>query len=36
MKFVTAFLLIVLAVGIILALLGQRLGVLLNVALFGH
>lgn len=36
MKYAIVFLLAVVVVGVTLALLGQRLGVLLNVALFGR
>ncbi len=35
MKYVIVFLLAVLVVGVTLALLGQRLGIALNAALFG-
>ena len=36
MKIVIVFLGVLLLVGVLLALAGQELGVLLNVALFGH
>lgn len=36
MKFLLGFLLVLFVMGVTLALLGQRLGVLLDVALFGR